>query len=204
MNSSIYLIVESVTEAYKQGLSKLFTDKFKIQSDAKIAYESRAYFEIKDSERSDISISENQFRSKKDYNKIHPDGQKQMEIECKYYSETILRSGKLKRVLDLLREDPSSKKAVIAINIPPLPSNNKLPPCMMYISFRWINNHLDIAGHMRANNAYGICLVNMKILQAVHQYAANELGLELGTQTHIVDSYHIYKTELDKLKEFVK
>jgi len=126
-----------------------------------------------------------------------------MKEECAYYYETIFGSGKFDKALKMLKEDSSTKKAIITINEAPKPKNGKIP-CMTCLWARIINGKLTLSCHMRANNAYRIMLMNIQINQAIQKEFAKRLNLPLGNYYHFVDSLHLYKKELNDVKSFLE
>ncbi len=193
----------SADKAYLFILKKLVNNKYKLLDDSKIAFESKCFIEIDWKKNSNKILINKKGMS---LNKYSGDS-KNKEIfinECNYYFDTLFRSNKIKKILAILTRTPDSKKAIINLMESPKPKNKKIPPCMTCIVFRILNGRLDMQCHMRANNAYRLLSMNLLINEAIHHKIATCLGLEIGNYYHIVDSVHIYREELNEIKQFLK
>jgi len=191
-------------ELYKTVLKHLYSRNFKIKGDKKISNETRAVLELSDFDKSlKVSIERDNIESNFDYSKYGDENNNKMKEECAYYYETIFSSGKFDKALKILKEDSSTKKAIITINEEPKPKNGKIP-CMTCLWARIINGKLTLSCHMRANNAYRIMLMNIHINQAIQKEFAKRLNLPMGNYYHFVDSLHIYKKELKEVKSFLE
>lgn len=115
----------------------------------------------------------------------------------------------LKSVIDMLRRDPDTRRAVIAMWDPvaDFDHDGKDFPCNLNISFRIrdkgdISPHLDMTVFNRSNDiiwgAYGANAVHMTMM---HEYVASHLGLPMGTYTQVSNDYHAYQEILDKVGE---
>ncbi len=191
-------------ELYKSVLKQIYSQNFKIKGDKKISNETRAVLELSDFDKFlKVSIKRNSIESNFDYSKYGDKNNDKMKEECAYYYETIFGSGKFDKALKMLKEDSSTKKAIITINEAPKPKNGKIP-CMTCLWARIINGKLTLSCHMRANNAYRIMLMNIQINQAIQKEFAKRLNLPLGNYYHFVDSLHLYKKELNDVKSFLE
>ncbi|MBI2630577.1 hypothetical protein HYW76_05755 [Candidatus Pacearchaeota archaeon] len=195
----------SELETYNATLKKLIRKKFIVNNDKKIAMESRAALEICWANITPVIIlSKKGIIPKISYELYGDYKNKKATEECEYYYETIFSSGKLDKVINLIKVDSSTKKAVIYLIDKPKPKNNLIPPCMTCLFFRIINGKLNMHCHMRANNAYLIFLINLHINHMIHSEAARRLGMKVGNYFHFIDSFHIYKSELKKAESYLK
>lgn len=103
----------------------------------------------------------------------------------------------IKKVIELLKKDPESRRALININVP----NEKVietkdEMCTIALQFLIRNERLDMTAMMRSNDVWFGLPYDIVYFTAVQKYIANELGLESGSYTHFVTSMHIYKKEI--------
>ena len=183
--------------SYFNGLKALLDPQYKVCGDMKICYETNAVFRFNYICNS-IEIKNNKFISQYDYDKIQFEGNKQVENELEYYSKYILNNGQLCRNIEKILNKMHTKQAVIT-----LPKKDLYKfPCAMYLFCRVINNKLRVSTHMRANNAYGHTLINMHIGNAISLHIAQMANLECDEYIHYVDSYHIYKRDIEEINEF--
>lgn len=189
---------------YNKVLKKLFYGNFIIFGDKKISRESRAVLEISYfSGDFLISIEKNKILSDLDFSKYGDKNNKQMTEECYYYYDSIFKSGKFDKSLNMLKKNYSTKKAIIVLSEHPKPKNGEVP-CMVSLTPRIINGKLNLSCHMRANNAYRILLMNIFINLAIQREFAKKLEIPCGKYYHFVDSLHIYKKDLKKIDNYLK
>jgi hypothetical protein len=103
---------------------------------------------------------------------------------------------KVSEVIEILRNDPNSRQAVIQIwNSEDLNKSTKDKACNMSCVFRIREGHLELTVYNRSNDmvwgAYGANAVQFSMLQ---EYVAAHLNLPLGAYTQITNSYHVYTT----------
>lgn len=190
----IKITSNNIVQAYLDGFDELLSDKNIIQNDPKIYCEANALFELFSDEELP-KIQGDSFITDFDYDKYRVNGNQQAICEFDYYSDYILKNGQLKSIINMLSNKPHTKQAIIT-----LPKKNRYKmPCMMYMCLRVTNGFLNGSAHMRANNAYGILLMNMFINYSIVNHAAQYLSLKRGSYVHVIDSYHIYKREIDEI-----
>ncbi|MDR2571004.1 MAG: hypothetical protein LBD23_12065 [Oscillospiraceae bacterium] len=188
----IYIINETYERAYFITLEKLLSEKYKIKNDKKIAYETNACLSF--NHLVDMAeIIGGRFISNYNYDMIIPKGNQQMQFELEYYKKLFIDTMKIDYVVKTLYEDSSSKHAVIKV------SNEYDPqlPCQMYQFIRILNGKIHANAHMRANNGFGLLLMDMHLNNAIVAYVAKELRIPVSQYTHFVDSLHLYKRDLD-------
>lgn len=105
---------------------------------------------------------------------------------------------------ELLRDDPDSRQATIVLFNPELDyRQTKDKPCTNLMRFKIRDGKLQMIVFMRSNDVmlgYPYDVFNFTSMQAI---MASMLGVELGTYTHIVDSFHIYENDVDWAKDIV-
>jgi thymidylate synthase len=102
-----------------------------------------------------------------------------------------------------LIKDPSTRQAVLHFNKPEHQYfTNKDFVCTMYANLHIRNNKLNMSVFMRSNDAiWGtptdvafFCSLQVQILSHLRKAYP---GLELGTYTHVANSYHVYDRHYD-------
>ncbi len=103
--------------------------------------------------------------------------------------------------LDLIREDPCSRRNLVsAWNVADLPKM-KLPPCHALYQFRVSGDRLDLQMYQRsADMALGVPF-NIASYALLLTLAARETGLEPGVFIHTLGDAHVYLNHLDGLEE---
>lgn len=97
-------------------------------------------------------------------------------------------------VKNLLRKDPMSRQAVIHIKDA---SNQptKDMPCTVSLQFFIRDNKLYMITYMRSNDLWMGFTYDVFNFTAFQVKMAMELGVELGTYTHVAGSLHLYKRD---------
>jgi thymidylate synthase len=99
------------------------------------------------------------------------------------------------RLIDLLRADPSSRRAVL--NFQPSPSEGLMPnavdvACATVLQFFIRSNAVDAVVYMRSNDVIWGLPYDVFFFTMLQEILAETLGLELGTYHHIAGSFHLY------------
>ncbi|SDL27564.1 thymidylate synthase [Lentzea albidocapillata subsp. violacea] len=106
-------------------------------------------------------------------------------------------------VADELRRDPDSKRAVLQIfrgeeiRVPGNPDVS----CTLGLQFLLREGALHCVGFMRANDVYRGMTSDVFSFTLVQELLARELGVPLGTYTHLVGSMHLYEPDHDRARE---
>ena len=95
-------------------------------------------------------------------------------------------------VKKLLRADPLSRQAVIHIK-DPNPGYTRDMPCTVSLQFFIRENKLYMITNMRSNDIWMGFPYDVFSFTALQVKMAMELGVEIGTYTHIAGSLHLYK-----------
>lgn len=110
-------------------------------------------------------------------------------------------------LVDRLRKDPSDRRAVLQIwdnNGPKannldkgwytdLTANSKDPPCNNLVYFKLRDGKLNMTVINRSNDIhFGLFAVNLPTFGILQSYIAARLGVQMGTQTHLSNSLHVY------------
>lgn len=104
-------------------------------------------------------------------------------------------------VLDELRKDPDSRRAVIHIRSVDDGFDAKDVPCTLTLQFLLREGNLDMIVHMRSNDlVLGSCY-DVPAFTLMQEVMANDLGVELGRYYHFANSLHVYSRHYDMARE---
>lgn len=101
------------------------------------------------------------------------------------------------RVLELLRADPHSKRAVLGIYRPEelAVTDNPDVSCTVAAQFLLREGRLNLTCYMRGNDAYRGMVSDVFAFTFLQEVAACQLGVELGHYTHHVGSMHVNNSD---------
>lgn len=108
------------------------------------------------------------------------------------------RNDQLKKIINILKDDPLSRKAVISIyDGKEINDYSKDTPCTQGIHFQVIDNKLCMSVTMRSNDlVYGFCN-DQYCFSELQAMVATTLELEIGWYYHFVSNLHIYERHYD-------
>lgn len=110
----------------------------------------------------------------------------------------------VQRAINLLKENPNSRRIVVSAWHPGLLEKMSLPPCHVMYIFNVTNGKLNCHLTQRSGDiALGVPF-NMACYSALTMAIANEVGLEYGEFAHTIVDAHIYENHVDGLKEQLK
>lgn len=111
----------------------------------------------------------------------------------------------LEALIDLLGNDPDSRRAVITLYSPSdLLNNQSLDiPCNTTLFFKKRNTKLDITVINRSNDLYLGIPYNIFTFNVILKYAAYKTGLEIGVQRHFTDSLHLYEKDVAQVEKII-
>jgi len=97
-------------------------------------------------------------------------------------------------ILNRLRADPNDRRAILSIwEDRDLDADTKDPPCNDIVAFKLREDRLYMTIFNRSNDLHwGLYAVNLPTFSILQEYLAARLQVQLGTQTHISNSLHIY------------
>jgi thymidylate synthase len=140
------------------------------------------------------------------YNKRYPQFSDDGAILHGAYGKRIFgETNQWGRIIELLREDPDTRQAVITIHQPSdLMIQSKDIPCTCSLQFFIRDKKLELIVHMRSNDIiWGTCY-DVFSFTMFQEIMANELGLELGSYTHFVGSMHLYDHHINLAKDILE
>lgn len=105
----------------------------------------------------------------------------------------------LEQIIELLKKDKNSRRAVLNISDPTLNRiTTKDMQCTMSIQFLVRNNKLQETVYMRSNDIYFGFPYDYVFFLSLGEYIAKELNLKLGLYTHHATSLHMYERDFNK------
>ena len=107
-------------------------------------------------------------------------------------------------VLEELKRNRESRRAVISIRDNEADTKTKDPACMQSIQFFIRDNKLDMMVLFRSNDLPEAFYFNAFGLIKLQEKVAAELGVDIGTYTHRSNSMHCYEKDFQLLKNYVK
>lgn len=107
----------------------------------------------------------------------------------------------VQRAINMLRENPHSRRIVVSAWHPGLLDEMALPPCHVMYIFNVADGKLNCHLTQRSGDiALGIPF-NLACYSALTMAVANEVGLEYGTFAHTIVDAHIYENHVEGLRE---
>jgi thymidylate synthase len=107
-------------------------------------------------------------------------------------------------VIEDLKRNKESRRAVISIRDNEIDSRNKDAACMQSIQFFIRDNKLDCMVLFRSNDLPEAFFFNAFALIVLQEKIAKELGVETGTYAHRSNSMHCYEKDFPLLANYVK
>lgn len=120
-------------------------------------------------------------------------------------TDYIGRSKKLNQVefvIDELRNDPTSRRAVIDVRNNQEDKYSNDPACLQHLQFCIRDGALDCFVLFRSNDAVKACFMNAFALIQLQKRIADELGVPVGTYTHRANSFHAYERDWKLLRSY--
>ena len=112
--------------------------------------------------------------------------------------------GQVKRVIGLLTERPTSRRAVIQIfDKEDIANNHKEVPCTTTLQCFVRDEKLDMVVTMRSNDAYFGLPHDVFCFTMLQEIIARSLCRDVGCYRHFAGSMHIYKERWDDAQHFV-
>jgi thymidylate synthase len=107
----------------------------------------------------------------------------------------------IRRAIDLIKENPSSRRIIVsAWNVGDL-DQMRLPPCHAFFQFNVCGGHLDLQLYQRsADMALGVPF-NIASYALLLMMVANECGLTARHFVHTIGDAHVYLNHVEGLKE---
>ena len=111
----------------------------------------------------------------------------------------------VEKIIELLKRDPDSRRAVINLNVPnDRVIETKDEPCTIALQFLIRKGKLHCTGIMRSNDIWFGLPYDIAFFTELQKYVADRLGIQYGTYTHFVTSLHLYDKDYDAIEKIVK
>ena len=107
-------------------------------------------------------------------------------------------------VIEELKRNPYSRRAVIVVRDWEVDSKNTDPACLQHIQYFVRDNKLHCKLLFRSNDACKATFMNAFALIMLQKKIADELGYEMGTYTHRANSFHCYAADYKLLDGYVE
>lgn len=104
-------------------------------------------------------------------------------------------------VIDKLRKNPNTRRAVATTWDPRKDTNTDEVPCLNHFVFMARDKELDLSLMIRSNDMFGAWLANVYALGELLTYVCDETDLEMGTITTVSVNAHIYSHDWEKASE---
>ena len=110
----------------------------------------------------------------------------------------------LEKVIEILKDDPNSRRAKININYPNERVDwTKDEPCTMSLHFLIRQGKLHCTAIMRSNDIWFGLPYDIAFFTELQKYIADKLGVGYGMYTHHAVSMHVYDHDIEKLKKII-
>ena len=107
-------------------------------------------------------------------------------------------------VINELKRNPSSRRAIILVRDPSIDAFDGDPACLQHIQYFIRDNKLHCKVLFRSNDACKANFMNMFAFILLQKRIADRLEIEMGTYTHRANSFHCYEKDFEMLKGYVK
>lgn len=107
-------------------------------------------------------------------------------------------------IVDELRRNPFSRRAVIDIRDWQKDAQSEDPACLQHIQYFVRDNKLHCKVLFRSNDACKATFMNAFALIMLQKRIADELGIEVGTYAHRANSFHCYEKDFPLLDGYVE
>lgn len=108
----------------------------------------------------------------------------------------------IQQVIELLKRDPESRRAVLNISDPTIDRiNTKDMQCTIAVQFLLRNDELNMTVYMRSNDVFFGLPYDYIYFLSLQDYIARKLSVKTGTYTHHAGSMHMYDKDIEKFNE---
>lgn len=150
------------------------------------------------------------FRELEQYRQEMLDGILDFEIErgnwtYTYHDRMVNYHGinQVEFVIDELKRNPYSRRAVIVVRDVEVDAGNTDPACLQHLQYFVHEGKLDCVAMFRSNDACKATFMNAFALIMLQKRIADALGVEVGTYTHRANRFHCYEKDLALLHGYV-
>lgn len=119
-----------------------------------------------------------------------------------------IASGKFSQwdyIINELKNDPDSRRAVVHIRSPWDSIEAKLDvPCTLSLQFFIRDEKLHLVAHMRSSDLILGIAYDIPAFTLLQELMALELGVKVGSYTHVSNSLHIYERHYDMVEAMLR
>lgn len=134
------------------------------------------------------------------WNKVSDDG-KTANSAYGYILQKKHGFNQIEKIIELLKYDPNSRRAVLNINVP---NENVIETkdemCTICLNYQIRNGKLHSTCVLRSNDFNFGLRNDLPFFISVQKYIADRLGLEYGSYTHYAFSMHMYSKDVEFAK----
>lgn len=116
-------------------------------------------------------------------------------VKDRFYEYGEQRINQIEKVIETIKKEQFSRRAIVSTIIPEFDFNTYHPPCVVYLQFLLREGKLNLIAVLRSNDAWLAALPDIISLTNLQKTVSHRLNVEAGSYTHIAGSYHIYETD---------
>lgn len=102
----------------------------------------------------------------------------------------------LQKVVDLLKDEPNSRRALICLWNADEDIKSVHPPCVCLIHFLIRNGFIDTIAYFRSNDSWMAALPDMIAITRLTRMVSDKLSIPVGKYIHFAASYHLYEPDI--------
>lgn len=107
-------------------------------------------------------------------------------------------------IINELKRNPDTRRAIINIRDFEVDSANAHPACLQSMQFFIREDRLHQKVMMRSNDAAEATFMNAFAFIMLQERIASELGISVGSYTHRANSFHCYEKDFARLEGYIK
>ncbi len=107
----------------------------------------------------------------------------------------------IEKVIQSLRDNPNSRRHVVAAWNPPVVSQMALPPCHLLFQFYVAEGRLSCQLYIRSNDLFLGAPFNIAQYALLTHMVAQQVDLEVGDLVYTIGDAHAYVNHLDQIRE---
>jgi thymidylate synthase len=105
-------------------------------------------------------------------------------------------NNQIDKVVELLKKEKSSRKAIISLWDYKQDILSQHPPCALSIQFLCRNHRLNTVAYFRSNDAWMSLLPDMIVMRDLTKIISDRLGIQPGVYIHYAASLHLYEPDI--------
>ena len=106
------------------------------------------------------------------------------------------QNNQILRIVNLLRKEPNSRRAIICLWDAEKDLGSQHPPCACTIQFMLRQNKLDTIAYFRSNDSWMAALPDMIAIIRLSEIITRKLKVNMGRYFHFAASYHLYEPDI--------